>query len=604
MRYGGLRGGASLKDLLSLLKLTRPHWALYSAALLTLGVGTTLLLFIPPQLGKFVNSLHEMATGSDGDGVMGVVFTIAGMLSLQALTAVIHTFFVSLISERIVNGLRGSFFRNLVSQPLDRCSPKQLGEIASEFGSDMALIQDGLSTTMINFLRNSLFTLGAIIALLLIHFRMTVMALAGVGLVAFVILWFIRTATSSIIAVQRYRAKVMALLVEGAANAYVIQAYGREAYMNGRFASRLEETFVRVRHHLFLMASMSPVSLIVFSFVMAAVVIYGSAEVQRAHLSIEGLVSYLTYAVVLVGSASQVGYLGGRMRQAGAMVTKHHHMLTPGCDRNGRGTWISTEPVGHPIRCIGTENREPFGFIAQELTFSYAGSDATALVDVSFCIPPGKVTAIVGESGAGKSTIAGILCGLYRPRGRVIQVVGQDGTVTPVSPLRAQNIAIVPQEPFLFAGTIFENITFGRDCLSRVDAQHAATAARIHEYIIHLPSEYDTQVEEAGKNLSRGQRQRLAIARALVGKPSVLILDEATASLDIVSERAIRALIDDLRGSVTVVIIAHQGELLTKIDHLIILERGRRVYEGRPEDIDLKGELAGLLRLALNRSRE
>ena len=141
-------------------------------------------------------------------------------------------------------------------------------------------------------------------------------------------------------------------------------------------------------------------------------------------------------------------------------------------------------------------------------------------------------------------------------------------------------IAMVPQEPFLFAGTILENITFGREGITEAQARRAADAARIHDYIAALPEGYHTNLDEAGKNLSRGQRQRIAIARALVGEPKAIILDEATASLDVVSERAIKAVIDELRGRVTFVIIAHQGALLSNVDNCVTLHCGKVVSNG------------------------
>ena len=203
------------------------------------------------------------------------------------------------------------------------------------------------------------------------------------------------------------------------------------------------------------------------------------------------------------------------------------------------------------------------------------------LSDLSFGIPAGKVTAIVGESGAGKSTVASIICGLYQPKEGWVEVLGADGEPTGLRPdVLGARIAIVPQEPFLFAGTILENITFGPNPSADAQAHQAAAAARIHDYILGLSGGYHAGIEEAGKNLSRGQRQRLAIARALAGNPSVIVMDEATASLDVVSERAIKAVIDDLRGSVTFVIIAHQGALLTGVDHCVALSRGTVRAEG------------------------
>jgi ABC-type multidrug transport system fused ATPase/permease subunit len=171
-----------------------------------------------------------------------------------------------------------------------------------------------------------------------------------------------------------------------------------------------------------------------------------------------------------------------------------------------------------------------------------------------------------------------------RPQAGFIEVL-QDNAVVDATVAR-RSIAIVPQEPFLFAGTFFENITFGREWVTRNEVQRAATAARIHDHIMQHLDGYDGEVEERGQNLSRGQRQRLSIARALVGSPSVLVLDEATSSLDVVSERAIKCLLEELRGEVTIVIIAHQGEQ-SRQHRTTSLGTGPERHEGRPECINV-----------------
>jgi len=305
---------------------------------------------------------------------------------------------------------------------------------------------------------------------------------------------------------------------------------------------------------------------------------YGMRQLRDAHLTIAMLISYFTFAAVLVASISQVGYYGGRLRQAGAMLVKHDAMLALSV--------APSEDIGLPVAIREAGNRaarRPFGFEIRGASFTYPGKESPAVSGVTFSIPPGKVTAIVGESGSGKSTMAAMLCGLYQPQQGFIRVVDLDGADTALQPSALTGrTAIVPQEPFLFSGTFLENITFGRDNITEAQAQRAAEAARIHDFITSLPAGYHTSLEEAGKNLSRGQRQRVAIARALAGKPSAIILDEATASLDVASERAIKATIDSLRGAVTFVIIAHQGALLSGIDHCVVLDHGVLRSAGSP----------------------
>jgi ABC-type multidrug transport system fused ATPase/permease subunit len=206
------------------------------------------------------------------------------------------------------------------------------------------------------------------------------------------------------------------------------------------------------------------------------------------------------------------------------------------------------------------------------------------LNEVSFSIPAGKITAIVGESGAGKSTVVALLANLLQPATGAVYCAAGSG-----------QIALVPQNCFLFSDSIRENIRFGRHWLTDEQVERAACAAQIHQFILGLPDRYNHQIEEGGANFSRGQQQRIALARALCGQPSVLLMDEATASMDVISERAIRHVLQRLRGSMTIVVIAHKGEMLSDVDHLIVLDQGNIVYEGKPECAQGVGGVVDLL---------
>lgn len=568
-----------MKELVSLLKLTRTQLRTYCIAFVALTVGTGTMLFVPPLFGRVLNSFQTLAEGKDAPTARHSLLLIAGLVSLDALATVAYTFLVALASERVINELRARFFRNLLSQPLDERSPKHLGQIASEFASDLALVQDGFSSTLLNFLRHGMFAVGGLCALLYIDLRLTLVAFLGVGVFGGVIVFFIKQANQAILSIQHYRAKVMSLLLEGASNAYIIQAYARTAYLSRRFDEWLGETFRRVRTFLLVASCISPVSLMLFALVMTAVAFYGIRELRTDDITVAQLVTYFSYAIVLVLSASQVGYLGGRLRQASLMLAKHEDMLVCAGERDIAAGANNLAPR--------IASGEQYGFIAQNVTFRYPGKGSPVLTDVSFTISPGCLNAIVGESGAGKSTIAALLCGLYRAQSGFLRLTARNGTPIDAGPGDfRQGIALVPQDPFLFAASITENITFGREGISEAQVRQAAMAARIHDFIMTLSDGYRTVIQEGGKNLSRGQRQRISIARALVSRPSIMILDEATASLDAISERAIQALIEDLRGRVTFVVIAHQGALLSNVDHLIALQLGEVLFEGHPSQID------------------
>ncbi|MDP9361315.1 MAG: ABC transporter transmembrane domain-containing protein, partial [Acidobacteriota bacterium] len=299
----------------ALLKLTRGHAAAYGIASGALLVGTGTILVVPRFLGKVVNSFYELAAGRDAPAARHALYIIVGLLLLDALATVAYAFLVSLASERIVNQLRARFFHNMLGQPLDERPPKRLGEIASEFSSDLALIQDGLSGTLLNFARYVLCAVGSLCALLYINLKLTIVAFVGIAIIGGLVVLLIRNANTAILSMQRYRAKVIALLLEGAANVSIVQAYGRIEYLSRRFDDALQQLFKRVRVFLLTVSCISPVSLVMFGAVMSVVAIYGMRELRADEMTIEQLVAYFSYAIVLVMSGSQVGYLGARLRQ-------------------------------------------------------------------------------------------------------------------------------------------------------------------------------------------------------------------------------------------------------------------------------------------------
>jgi ABC-type multidrug transport system fused ATPase/permease subunit len=584
-----------VKNTLRLLALTRSYWRSYAIALGALLLGTTLFLGVPQSLGAFLTQLPRVSEPELDLALFTPALHIAVLLLAHTLCAGLYSYLLSNASEHIANQLKASFFGKLISRPLDEYSPKQMGEIASEFSSDLAIIQGSLSETLIHFLRHVIFTAGAVIALFIVDARMTAIAMMGVLVIAVVLVAFIRMATRAILTIQKYRARTVSLLLEAASNAYVIQAYGRIDYMNARFSQCLADTLAQVKRHRWWMTLMNPISMAVFALAISGTLAFGIFEVRTGRLTVAGLISFITYALVLVASVSQVGVLAGRLTQAGVLLAKHEALLTD----------APAEPVSRPNPLFSPSLRpgepggrapasSPTGYSLDGVVFRYPNSERSALSGVSFQIPAGQVTAIIGESGAGKSTVAGLLCGIYRPYTGALRFIGSGEEANALVPGRHE-IAVVPQEPFLFSGTVAENISFGREGITAGAIEQAARAAQIHEHIQGLPGGYGAGVEEGGRNFSRGQRQRIALARALATRPRVLILDEATASLDVVSERAIKSVIQTLRGNVTIVIIAHQGELLADVDHLVVLDRGQVVSAGSPAQADTSRELVGQL---------
>ena len=548
-------------DILHLIKLLKQYTVHYVVAIVFLIAGTLSFLMIPAQIGQMIGKLNELANNDVDTGIAFTVFLIAALLIGQAICTAIHAYIVANSSEQITNKLRLAFFSFQVSQPLQSVSTQKAGQVASEFASDLAIIQDSIANTMISFLRNVVASVGAFIALLLISIKITIITVVGILLVTMIIFIFIHFATKSIVQVQKYRANTVSLLLESSTNAYVIQAYHRQKYMLARFQHAIELSFSKVRKHLLLMAWVSPISLIIFAIIMAVTISYGIKEVVSQALSITDFVTYITYAVFMVATVGQVGMLFGRLKQGAAMYIKHQHRF-------------ETTLEGLSSKTL-TSSNDKLGIVFENVNFSYPPHYSKVLKNLNINIVAGQTTALVGQSGAGKSTIAALLCGLFNPEQGQISLISQDGSTKCTYPPPENTIAIVPQEPFLFNGSFAENIAFGRENISSESIKLAAVQACIDGFIRTQAHGYETIIDEAGSNLSRGQRQRIAIARALVTNPKILILDEATASLDRESEKAIAETLNEIKGKITVVVIAHQGQLLDTVDSQILLEDGK-----------------------------
>lgn len=558
--------------IIGLIRLARPHWPSYASGILALLAGTGLFLLLPQQLGQLIQLISGPPQTLQMSLLAPVAMTIGAIFIGQALLMAVYSYLISLVAERIGNELRAAFFCQMISRPVTANGEKQLGAVASEFSSDLAIIQLGLSDSLVAFLRHAIFTLGAFIALFLVDVSMAAISLLSVLVVAGVITVFMRLAHQAVLRLQKRRAEILAFLVEAVANAYVIQAYQRVSYFNKRFRSQLDRAYGEITHNTRLMVFISPVSLLVFGVAIGVILAVGLQAVAQGRIDTAGLIAFLSYVMILVVSVSQLGMTLGRIRQSASIYDKQKPLLQ---------TVAAAGAEMDPGPLLASDAS---GFIFDKVSYRYPQARTPVLNEVSFSIPAGKITAIVGESGAGKSTVVALLANLLQPATGAVYCAAGSG-----------QIALVPQNCFLFSDSIRENIRFGRHWLTDEQVERAACAAQIHQFILGLPDRYSHQIEEGGANFSRGQQQRIALARALCGQPSVLLMDEATASMDVISERAIRHVLQRLRGSMTIVVIAHKGEMLSDVDHLIVLDQGNIVYEGKPECAQGVGGVVDLL---------
>lgn len=570
-------------------KLIRGYGQLYVIAFLLLAMATGMFLLLPQKLGEFIELVSLAPSEIDLDSIQRLGVQIAIIALAQAVLSSGYTFTINKAAEKIGNDLRNRFFKNLLVRSWANDGEDQAGSTATQFVSDLSLIQGGLGDTLLSFFRHSLFTVGALTLMFVINPYMAGITLASAAAVAAVCTLFILAANRVMARMQLERASIVALLVESVTNKYAIQAFQVSDYFEDRFQSRVKSSYRVISRYYAITALVNPVAMVVFIAAAFVVIYSGIREISAGNLSVGDLVSFISYVLILIAAIVQAGVTWGKIQLSHKMWDKHAALLAPpeSVPETDIEAINQATPNLNLFEYRDTQSNgadecgdivPPIGLRFENVEFAYPSSSAATLRGSSFSIPAGKTTVLFGVSGAGKSTIAALLIGLIAPsRGQILDF--GEGQIARLD----DSIAIVPQKPFLFAGTIEENIVFGREGYSINDIRRAAKMAQIDTHIQSLDDGYDSWVSEGGQNLSRGQQQRIALARALIARPRFLILDEATASMDVASEKALKKTLGKLSGSVTVLIIAHQGDLISNADHLVLLADGKAIYEGAPE---------------------
>ena len=556
--------------LMGIFKYLIPYRTPFIFGMVCLFIGSGVLLLFPFLTGKLVNAAVGEGNWWTND-VNQITLMLFGVLLIQSLFSFFRVYFFARVSEQGMADIRQNLYTKLMTLPVTFYDERRTGELISRITSDVSTLQDTFSTTLAEFIRQSITLIGALIFIFWSTPKLSLFMLATFPAVIVIAMFFGRFIRKLSRKTQDQLAAANVIVEETLQSIHIVKAFTSEVTEVLRYRKSLDDVVkTAIKTAKFRGLFISFIIIALFGGIVG--VMWKGATLVQEGMEVGDLFSFVLFTTFIGGSIAGLGSIYGTIQRAmGAservleIIDEKSELdlnttLTPGTKLNGSIEFDS-------------------------VAFSYpARKDIQVLKSIDFVVHPGEKIALVGHSGAGKSTIIQLLMRFYRLDSGQIRVDGKNIDDYDLTMYRS-NLGIVPQEVILFGGTIRENIGYGNPLASDEEILQAAKQANALDFINSFPEKLDTVVGERGMKLSGGQKQRIAIARAILKDPKILILDEATSSLDAESENLVQTALDKLMQNRTTIIIAHRLSTIRKVDQIYVINEGNILESGTHDDL-------------------
>jgi ABC-type multidrug transport system fused ATPase/permease subunit len=558
---------ATARRISTLARLAAPYKARTALAIFFLLLATGVSL-APPYLAKLAIDHGIQKQDLQALQLIVALFVVAGLATIA--TSAAQTYFTGWTGERILADLRNTLFRHLQRLSLGYYERNRAGVIISRLTNDVEALDQLVTDGVTSLVQNSLTLVGTVVILFLLDWRLALATLTILPLLVLATALFRKHSARAYRQVRERLGLVTATLAEDIAGMRVVQAFTRERENERRFRDVNLEYRAANQRTIVLNGLYFPFVDFLSAIATAIVLGYGGYLVFDDNMTVGTLFAFVGYLANFFDPVQQLSQLYNTFLSAVAALDKITEVLDEEPEIVDRPDAIELPRIEGEVRF-------------ESVRFGY-GKGADVLHGISLDVPAGTTVALVGHTGAGKSTIAKLLARFYEPRSGRITIDGHDLAHVTQESLRRQ-LGVVPQEGFLFAGTVRENIAFGKPDAAPEEIVRAAKTVGAHEFVLELEDGYETNLQERGTRLSSGQRQLVALARALLADPGILILDEATSAVDIGTERKIERALRLLLADRTAFIIAHRLSTIREADLIVVLEHGKVVEQGTHEEL-------------------